>query len=62
MEPKVQAGMLVLLTPDEVVVIRAYRTCGIENRDHIRYFAYAAAAQHVGHSAELIPFLGRKRI
>lgn len=62
MESKAQPVLLVLLTPDEVLVIRAYRTCDIENRAHIRYFAYAAAAQHAEHTAELIPFLGRKRI
>lgn len=60
MEAKEAPGALVLLTPDEVAVVRSYRACGIANRELIRFFVYAAASDRGEHTAELIPFLVRK--
>jgi hypothetical protein len=56
-----QPAALVLLTPDEVLVISAYRACTIENRDHIRYFVNAAASQHDAETAQVIPFVARRK-
>jgi hypothetical protein len=52
---------LVLLTAEEVLVVRAYRSCSLDNREHVRHFIHAAAADYEGGSAELIPFVARKK-
>ena len=50
-ESKLDAPILHRLSPDELVLIRAYRVCTSDHQINIRLFAHAAAAK----TAEDIP-------
>ena len=49
----------VLLTADEVLLIRAYRSCTLENRAHVRYFAAAAASERDECTATVLPLVAK---